>query len=95
MFGSEEPLTTVVINLFDNDTFTVNFQEKNKKRGRNKISAQLRRKQKNVIDLQTIKLRDKLEQERAEKETKKTGAAPRKTVAEEYGALARFVKKKS
>ena len=32
-------------------------KEKNKKRGRNKISAKLRRKQKNVVDAQTIKLK--------------------------------------
>ena len=68
-------------------------KEKNKKRGRNKISAKLKRKQKNVVDAQTIKLKEKLQKEREDRESKKEGAAPRKTLAQEYGVLARFVKK--
>ena len=68
-------------------------KEKNKKRGRNKISAKLKRKQKNVVDAQTIKLKEKLEKERTERESKKEGYVPKKTIAQEYGALARFVKK--
>jgi len=73
-------------------------KEKNKKRGRNKISAKLRRKQKNVVDAQTVKLKEKLTQERDEKANQKalaeTGKPLRKSLAEEYGVLARFVKKK-
>jgi hypothetical protein len=63
-------------------------QEKNKKRGRNKISAKLRRKQKNVIDSQSLKLKEKL---------KETSTAPKKDVAVSapQGALARFAKKPS
>mmetsp|Transcript_32361 Transcript_32361/g.30866 ORF Transcript_32361/g.30866 Transcript_32361/m.30866 type:complete len:576 (+) Transcript_32361:83-1810(+) len=68
-------------------------KEKNKKRGRNKISAKLRRKQKNVVDAATIKLKEKLQKERDDKESKKEGFTPRKTLAEEYGVLSRFVKK--
>ena len=37
-------------------------KEKNKMRGRNKISAKLRRKQKNVIDAQSLKLKEKLKE---------------------------------
>lgn len=43
-------------------------KEKNKKRGKNKISAKLRRKQKNVIDAQTIKLRDTLKRQQEARE---------------------------
>lgn len=53
----------------------------------------MRRKQKNVVDAQSIKLRDALTKQKEERESKKEGAVPRKSVAEEYGALARFVKK--
>jgi hypothetical protein len=38
-------------------------------------------------------LKEKLSKEREERESKKEGAKPRKTLAEEYGVLARFVKK--
>jgi U3 small nucleolar RNA-associated protein 7 len=43
-------------------------KERNKMRGKNKISSKLRRKQKNVIDEQVIKLKSMLEEER-KKET--------------------------
>ena len=36
-------------------TYVHTSQERDKKRGRNKISAKLRRKQKNVIDAQTVR----------------------------------------
>ena len=43
-------------------------QQKTKKaRGRNKISKKLQRKQKNVIDSQTVKLKTTLEQQKAER----------------------------
>ncbi|CAM9135797.1 unnamed protein product, partial [Ectocarpus fasciculatus] len=50
-------------------------KEKNKKRGRNKISAKLRKKQKNVIDAQSVKLREKLEKDKEERK-KQRGDAP-------------------
>ena len=68
-------------------------KEKNKKRGRNKISAKLRRKQKNVVDAQSVKLKEKLQKERDVRDAEKVGFVPRKTVAQEYGVLARFFKK--
>mmetsp|Transcript_3957 Transcript_3957/g.6190 ORF Transcript_3957/g.6190 Transcript_3957/m.6190 type:complete len:556 (-) Transcript_3957:14-1681(-) len=56
-------------------------KERDKKRGRNKISAKLRRKQKNVIDAQTIKLRDALKRqqearEKAQKQEEATSNLP-------------------
>jgi hypothetical protein len=85
---------TSIDGLLTHIFLTVNCaQEKNKTRGRNKISAKLKRKQKNVVDAQTVKLKEKLSKEREERESKKEGAKPRKTLAEEYGVLARFVKK--
>ena len=68
-------------------------KEKNKKRGRNKISAKLRRKQKNVVDAQSVKLKEKLQKDRDVRDAQKVGFVPRKTLAQEYGVLARFVKK--
>lgn len=56
-------------------------KERNKKRGRNKISAKLRRKQKNVIDSQTIKLQEKLKHE---KEMKKETVQTKKTVLDRF-----------
>jgi U3 small nucleolar RNA-associated protein 7 len=49
-------------------------QVKNKKRGRNKISAKLRRKQKNVIDSQTIKLKDALKRQQEDRAKSARGA---------------------
>jgi U3 small nucleolar RNA-associated protein 7 len=43
-------------------------KQKKKKRGRSKIQTQLRRKHKNVVDENTIKLRDAREEEKANKE---------------------------
>jgi U3 small nucleolar RNA-associated protein 7 len=43
-------------------------KERNRKRGKNKISAKLRRRQKNVVDEQTIKLRETLKKQKEEKE---------------------------
>eukprot|EP00538_Stauroneis_constricta_P013997 CAMPEP_0119554096 /NCGR_PEP_ID=MMETSP1352-20130426/6673_1 /TAXON_ID=265584 /ORGANISM="Stauroneis constricta, Strain CCMP1120" /LENGTH=129 /DNA_ID=CAMNT_0007600619 /DNA_START=14 /DNA_END=403 /DNA_ORIENTATION=- len=40
---------------------------KNKKRGKSKIRTQLRRKQQNVVDAQTLKLREAREQEKEAK----------------------------
>lgn len=60
-------------------------QPKDRKRGRNKISAKLRRRQKNVVDAQTIKLREKLEVERAKKQGVEIETAKSKA-----GALKRF-----
>lgn len=53
----------------------------------------MRRKQKNVVDAQTIKLKEKLSKEKDDRDSKKEGGVPRKTLTEEYGVLARFVKK--
>jgi U3 small nucleolar RNA-associated protein 7 len=43
-------------------------KERNRKRGKNKISAKLRRRQKNVVDAQTIKLKDSLKKQKEERE---------------------------
>jgi U3 small nucleolar RNA-associated protein 7 len=43
-------------------------KERNRKRGKNKISAKLRRRQKNVVDAQTIKLRDSLKKQKEDRE---------------------------
>ena len=59
-------------------------------RGKNKISAKLRRRQKNVIDEQTQKLKEKLIKDRETRLLAKAGgeasAAPEKAL----GALRRF-----
>ena len=70
------------------DFYDTERQTKNKKRGKNKISAQLRRKQKNVIDAQLIKLKDKLAAARLSEG--EPAAAP---TASQGGALSRFAKK--
>lgn len=61
------------------------LQDKNRKRGRNKISARLRRRQKNVVDEQMVKFR----------EAKKV-AAEKRQAAEKLDnagtALARFAR---
>ena len=41
-------------------------KDKDRKRGRNKISAKLRRKQKNVVDAQSVKLREALQKRKEE-----------------------------
>ena len=55
-------------------------------RGKNKISAKLRRKQKNVVDEQTVKLKEALVKQKEARALAKDGP---KTV-EELGALRRF-----
>ena len=60
-------------------------------RGRNKISAKLRRKQKNVIDAQMVKLKEMQKAQREERERAKSGEAAKPV--ESLGALSRFAKK--
>jgi U3 small nucleolar RNA-associated protein 7 len=43
-------------------------KQKSKKRGRSKIQTKLRRKQKNIVDEQTVKLREARDQEKADRE---------------------------
>lgn len=61
-------------------------------RGRNKISAKLRRKQKNVIDAQMVKLKEMQKAQREERERLKSGEPAEKPVTD-LGALSRFAKK--
>lgn len=76
-------------------------KEKNKKRGRNKISAKIRRKQKNVIDSNLIKLKENQKKNKQEKlEFYGSGGGSdilkesSKTKKEKVGdALQRFAKK--
>lgn len=56
-------------------------------RGRNKISAKLRRKQKNVIDEQVLKLRAAQEQQQRERKQKQQPQVA------DNDALSRFAKK--
>ena len=72
---------------------------KKRARGRNKISAKLKRKQKNVVDSQTVKLRETLD---AQKEARQTqfdakrnpkAAAETEAAKNAYDPLARFGKK--
>ena len=58
-------------------------KDKKKARGRNKISAKLRRKQKNVVDANSVKLREKLAKE---KEARQPAIKEKET----DGALKRF-----
>lgn len=69
-------------------------REKNKKRGRNKISAKLRRKQKNVVDAQSVKLKEKLQQQKQEREDQSNGKEGEKKAAKKgvISALDRFSK---
>lgn len=67
----------------------VEKKERNRKRGKNKISAKLRRRQKNVIDAQTIKLRDSLKKQQEEKEKEKD-SRNKNEVEKNEGALSRF-----
>ena len=84
------------------------LQDKNRKRGKNKISAKLRRKQKNVIDAQLLKLKDKQAADRVAREESQAqrgaGGAAFGVAAEAstsssssanafQGALSRFYKK--
>jgi U3 small nucleolar RNA-associated protein 7 len=64
-----------------------------KARGRNKISAKLRRKQKNVIDASTIKLREKLKKKSEEESRPQSADELRQVMQKKHGALARFFPK--
>ena len=64
-------------------------KEKNKGRGKNKISSKLRRKQKNVLDAQMLKFRDKQEKDR--EKDKQDNSAESEAVKKD--ALSRFAKK--
>jgi len=61
----------VIFNLANEDsTIGKKKKEKNKARGRNKISAKLKRKQKNVIDSLTVKLKSQQDNDRVDREAK-------------------------
>jgi U3 small nucleolar RNA-associated protein 7 len=66
-------------------------KEKNRKRGKNKISAKLRRKQKNVIDAQLLKLKEKQSADRAARG--KEGAVVEVAEKVPSSAISRFMKK--
>ena len=59
-------------------------------RGKNKISAKLRRKQKNVIDEQTQKLKEKLIKEKEARLLAKAGGEAASAPEKALGALRRF-----
>jgi hypothetical protein len=63
---------------------------KNRKRGRNKISARLKRKQQNVIDEQLLKAKEQKEQKL--KQQSQGSIEQQAKEAEALGALARFKK---
>lgn len=63
---------------------------KNKARGRNKIAKKLQRKQSNVIDANTVKLRQKLAQEKEAAKEAKAGAKKAKAMEGAPSALAKF-----
>jgi len=65
-------------------------KDKDRKRGRNKIAAKLRRKQKNVIDAQTVKLKEKLQKDREERERRRSGEVVPEPLQIESAALRRF-----
>lgn len=68
---------------------------KMRKRGRNKISKKLMRKQKNVVDAQTVKLKEKLNKQKVDRQKQldeKRGVISGQE--DTSGALARFYKKK-
>lgn len=69
-------------------------KKKNKKRGRSKIQTQLRGKRKNIVDQNTIKLREAREKEIADRAAERNGedaASPKLTPKEEApAALKRF-----
>jgi len=62
--------------------------KKNKMRGKNKISAKLRKKQKNVIDAQMVKLKERQAAEREAREWK--NKEKNDEAATKKGALQRF-----
>jgi len=69
-------------------------REKKRARGRNKIAKKLRRKQKNVIDESTLKLREKLAQDKQQKRVT-ARAGVHSSTQKKIGALQRFYRKKS
>ena len=78
--------------IFDVANEAIVGKDKDRKRGRNKISAKLRRRQKNVVDAQTVKLKEKLAKEREERDQKKSGELEKQK--DSLGVLARFIRKK-
>ena len=68
-------------------------KETNKARGRNKISAKLRRKQKNVVDASNLKLKEKLKQKGDQTESNIDPKEVTKLMRERHGALQRFITK--
>ena len=73
-------------------------REKHKARGRNKISAKLRRKQKNVIDASSVKLREKMRAKAKASDAQGGAMDPeesRKEMRKKHGALLRFATVKS
>lgn len=70
-------------------------KDKKRARGKNKIGKQLRRKQKNVVDAQLLKLQDKKKQMQEEREKLKGGSNGGSGDSNSSGmsALSRFVKK--
>lgn len=77
--------------IFRNANQKVLKKDNNKMRGRNKISAKLRRKQKNVIDAQSVKMREKLNESRERRDGDDRSETQK--IREEFGALSRFAKK--
>ena len=76
------------------------YQEKHRMRGRNKISAKLRRKQKNVIDAQSLKMKEQLKEQREDREKAKKASQEAsqptaKSRETELVALKRFLKKQN
>lgn len=70
-------------------------KDRKRARGRNKISAKLRRKQKNVVDASSVKLREKLQQQRKDREGREGGGSSpsaRRSGGGGGGALSRFEK---
>lgn len=67
-------------------------KEKNRKRGRNKISAKLRRKQKNVVDAQTVKLKEEIRKREDEIAKSKGVFKKEERMLDKFSALKRFQK---
>jgi U3 small nucleolar RNA-associated protein 7 len=65
-------------------------KEKTKKRGRSKIQTKLRRRQRNIVDGQVMKLREAREQEKIAKEQEKGGVVEKDPKEDAPSALKRF-----
>jgi U3 small nucleolar RNA-associated protein 7 len=65
-------------------------KEKTKKRGRSKIQTKLRRRQRNIVDGQVMKLREAREQEKIAKEQEKGGVVEAEPKEDAPSALKRF-----